>query len=207
MNPEIQIQQARRNLIRWRILGALYQDRLSPALDELIVGVMQAKIIATLTEVRAELAYLEQRKLVAVTRSTDHWTVALTWIGIDLVEYTIPCEPGIARPAADAEPNRKQIVTGMLRGRILHVMGIGGGGTMHESLLLTCIGGPDFPVSQNQLRLELHYLGLRGLITLPVDKQDQDWACQMTREGTDVSQGTVACFAGITLRPGCNAGV
>ena len=47
-----------------------------------------------------EIDYLHDRQLVQVDKQpTGRWFAELTRIGVDLAEYTIPCEPGIARPA------------------------------------------------------------------------------------------------------------
>ena len=54
---------------------------------------------ATALEVRRELGYLEDRQLVDVNRTpSGAWFADLTRYGVDIAEYTIACEPGIARP-------------------------------------------------------------------------------------------------------------
>ena len=198
------MQTARRELLRWRILGAVYQDRLHPMGDELIVNTMRSRLVATIGEVRGELTYLEQRKLIkVVSKQSDHWAVALTWTGIDLIEYTIPVEPGIARPILLSELAPKQTASYMARGRILEMLvaSLESGG-YDESIIDGVVYGHDFHQYRADLRLELHYLELRGLITIS-DKDSSYWFCELTREGTDVAQGTVACFPGVTLRPEC----
>jgi len=54
----------------------------------------------TLLEIRRELDYLEDRELLAVERSrvVPVWSAKINRLGVDLVEYTVPCDPGIARP-------------------------------------------------------------------------------------------------------------
>jgi hypothetical protein len=53
----------------------------------------------TRLELRRELDYLEERELLEISgRDSVQWNAKLTRVGVDLVEYTIPCEPGIARP-------------------------------------------------------------------------------------------------------------
>lgn len=44
--------------------------------------------------------YLMERELIHLThRDRPQWFAALTRTGIDVAEYTVPCEPGIDRPA------------------------------------------------------------------------------------------------------------
>jgi hypothetical protein len=90
----------RRETMRWYLILALYNAR--P--EELAEQVIQSTIAglypdATPIEVRRELDYLADRKLVSI-RKTPHgqWWGSLTRYGTDIAEYTIDCEPGIARP-------------------------------------------------------------------------------------------------------------
>lgn len=54
---------------------------------------------ATEMEVRRELDYLESRDLAKVfTDPLGQVSADLTRYGIDIAEYTVPVEPGIARP-------------------------------------------------------------------------------------------------------------
>ena len=54
---------------------------------------------STPLEVRRELDYLADRKLVEIERKpSGEWVAGLTRYGIDIAEYTIDCGPGIARP-------------------------------------------------------------------------------------------------------------
>jgi hypothetical protein len=53
----------------------------------------------TSTEMRRVYDYLEKRKLVEpINRDRPVWTAVIGRYGIDIVEYELPCEPGIARP-------------------------------------------------------------------------------------------------------------
>jgi hypothetical protein len=48
---------------------------------------------------RRELDYLEHRGLITLKRlEVAPWLVGLTWAGVDILEYTTECGPGIARP-------------------------------------------------------------------------------------------------------------
>jgi len=53
----------------------------------------------TQMELRRELGYLEDRELVIVTgRDSPQWHAKLSRHGVDVVEYTVECHAGIARP-------------------------------------------------------------------------------------------------------------
>jgi hypothetical protein len=52
-------------------------------------------------EVKRELDYMKSRDLVSLrTNPLGHVHAKLERYGIDIVEYTVDCEPGIARPSA-----------------------------------------------------------------------------------------------------------
>jgi hypothetical protein len=54
---------------------------------------------ATALELRRELDYLHDRRLVQVTKEPGgRWYAELTRYGVDVAEYTVDCAPGIARP-------------------------------------------------------------------------------------------------------------
>jgi Fe2+ or Zn2+ uptake regulation protein len=94
------IERARREEMRWLILQALYAAQ-PVGTSELIIknAIEQVILDATMLEVRRELDYLEERGLVSVTnRNTTTWFAKLNNHGVDIVEYTIDCLPGIARP-------------------------------------------------------------------------------------------------------------
>ena len=92
---------ARRELNRWNIILTLNNARPIGASEVLVLQVVQAIVPdASAQEVRRELAYLEERELVKVHREPHgHWHAELTRNGVDLAEYTVDCDPGIARPA------------------------------------------------------------------------------------------------------------
>ena len=57
------------------------------------------KLPLTLMEVRRELSYLRDLLLVEIAnQETELWAAKLTATGVDVVEYTVPAPPGIARP-------------------------------------------------------------------------------------------------------------
>ena len=99
------IEKVRRETMRWQILLTLNNARPSGAFEKLVLSVVQSEFLdATQKEVRCELDYLSERQLVDVRRDPDgRWFCKLERFGVDLVEYTLPCEPGIARPEKYAD--------------------------------------------------------------------------------------------------------
>jgi hypothetical protein len=96
----IDMEKAQRETMRWRILATLQAGRPMPVNEDLVLIVLQdANFYVTPHAVRRELDYLEDRQLIAIMgRGGPTWSAELTRVGVDLVEYTIDCEPGIARP-------------------------------------------------------------------------------------------------------------
>lgn len=95
------LEKAKREELRWRILRVLDAGRPEPVPETIILRALSdAALSATPSELRRELDYLENRKMVDIHgRGTSPvWTAELTHLGVDLVEYTVPCNPGIARP-------------------------------------------------------------------------------------------------------------
>lgn len=94
------LDQKRREVIRWDIIRCLNLSSPYPVGDTLLleaVGGMDMPI--TMTDIRRALDYLEGRRLITVEgRSQPKWIAKLTRHGVDLAEYVIECEPGIARP-------------------------------------------------------------------------------------------------------------
>ena len=80
----VDITRVRRESLRWSLLVALsraiYPD-------------------TTQLELRRELDYLADRKMVELEkRPSGDWFADLSRLGVDIVEYTVECGPGIARP-------------------------------------------------------------------------------------------------------------
>ncbi|WP_342705050.1 hypothetical protein OHZ10_28160 [Burkholderia arboris] len=91
----------RRESLRWYLILALYNARPEEVVEEVIQMTMRS-IFADITalEVRKELDYLADRVLVKLRKEpSGRWWGDLTRYGVDIAEYTIDCEPGIARPA------------------------------------------------------------------------------------------------------------
>lgn len=91
---------ARRESMRWTILLTLNNARPIGAHEHLIrTTIMAIYPDVTPHELRVQLDYLSDRRLIEIERDpSGPWRAELSRCGIDLVEYTIPCEPGIARP-------------------------------------------------------------------------------------------------------------
>ena len=94
------LDKTRREHVRWLVMQTLNVARPYGASDQLVLGALNdAKSQLTLHELRRELDYLEERGLVEIEgRNAPAWLAKLTREGVDVVEYTVPCEPGIARP-------------------------------------------------------------------------------------------------------------
>lgn len=90
----------RRESIRWLILLTLNNARPMGAYEGPILCVAQAQYPdATPLEIRRNLDYLFDRGLVSLDKQpSGRWFADLTRYGVDIAEYTIKCEPGIARP-------------------------------------------------------------------------------------------------------------
>lgn len=99
MSPA-EMARARRETIRWMLLVATNISRPRQINTAALLPIMLATYPdATHLEIRREIDYLEERGLVRIAKDPlDNWFVELTRYGIEVVEYTCPCDPGIARP-------------------------------------------------------------------------------------------------------------
>jgi hypothetical protein len=90
----------RRESMRWYLILTLYNAQPSGCYEELLHSTLSALYPDTTPlEIRREVTYLESRELVHLEREpAGRWFAQLTRIGTDIAEYTIECEPGIARP-------------------------------------------------------------------------------------------------------------
>jgi len=91
----------RREALRWLILLTLNNARPIGAFEGVVLSVAQSEYPdATALELRRELDYLHDRELVKIDKQPNgKWFAELTRFGVDVAEYTVICEPGIARPA------------------------------------------------------------------------------------------------------------
>lgn len=91
---------AKREGMRWQIINALNKARPYPTSEVFLIEIMQS-IYGEVTnlELRQQLDYLEDRDVLSIDKKPyGLWFADLTRIGIDIAEYTISCEAGIARP-------------------------------------------------------------------------------------------------------------
>ena len=93
-------QTIRRGQVRWTLLLGLNNARPQGAYEQVLLAIIQALYPdSTQMEVRRELDYLEARELVELRKEPNgRWWADLTRFGIDVVEYTVDVDPGIARP-------------------------------------------------------------------------------------------------------------
>ncbi|MBW3488538.1 hypothetical protein I6L21_16770 [Escherichia coli] len=79
---------------------ALNKTRPYTASETLLLDVSRAIYPdTTQLELRRELDYLADRKMVELEkRPSGDWFADLSRLGVDIVEYTVECGPGIARP-------------------------------------------------------------------------------------------------------------
>lgn len=90
----------RRESMRWNILLTLNNARPIGAYEEPVLSTIQAIYPdATALELRRELDYLADRSLVELKKEpSGRWFADVTRYGVDIAEYTVDCQPGIARP-------------------------------------------------------------------------------------------------------------
>lgn len=94
-------EKVRRESMRWYIILTLYNAKPIGAYEELVLATIQGMYPdATRLEARRGLDYLSDRGLVELTKEpSGRWFSDLTRHGVDLAEYTVDVDPGIARPA------------------------------------------------------------------------------------------------------------
>lgn len=96
-----ELEQALKEEARWRILRTLDAGRSGPPMSETMLLRILSSIEIPLTAkaLRDELVYLEDRKLIHIKdRRAPEWHASIGHHGTDIVEYTVECLPGIARP-------------------------------------------------------------------------------------------------------------
>jgi len=95
------LEKIQREQARWFILVALNDASPMELSDKLLASYIGSLgITLGEHEIRKELDYLESRKLVKLRRGDELpcWFADIARYGVDVVQYTVPCEPGIARP-------------------------------------------------------------------------------------------------------------
>ena len=90
----------RRETVRWTTLLILHNASPVGAYEEVVLSIIQAIYTdATALELRRYLEYLADRGLVRLIKEPGgRWFADLTSEGTDVAEYTVDCDPGIARP-------------------------------------------------------------------------------------------------------------
>ncbi len=94
------MQKARTEGIRWQMISILNKARPHTTSEQFLIDVLR-QLYPDITgiELRRELDYLADRKLVDIVKQPiGLWFADLTRLGVDIAEYTIDCQPGIARP-------------------------------------------------------------------------------------------------------------
>ncbi len=98
------LEQARKRMIRWRIMKTLDIGRPLPIGEGLMLEVINdADLELTITSLKRALQYLEGKdyinlKTIKTPGDHDHVEISLSSKGIDFVEGSIEDDPGITRP-------------------------------------------------------------------------------------------------------------
>lgn len=92
--------QTRRRFVRWCLLSALHNAQAYGCYEEALLQIVQAIYPdATREETRQCLDYLAKRELITVDKQPNgRWRADIGRHGVDICEYEVTCEPGIARP-------------------------------------------------------------------------------------------------------------
>ena len=93
-------EKARREGMRWHIINTLNKARPYTSSEVFLLDVMRGIYPdATALELRQQLDYLKDRRLVELVKQpSGMWFADLNRLGVDIAEYAIDCEAGIARP-------------------------------------------------------------------------------------------------------------
>ena len=90
----------RREGMRWHLINTLNKARPYTSSEVFLLDVMRGIYPdVTALELRQQLEYLQDRKLLDLTKQpSGMWFADLNNFGVDIAEYTIDCQAGIARP-------------------------------------------------------------------------------------------------------------
>ena len=93
-------EKARREGMRWHLINTLNTARPYTSSEVFLLDVMRGIYPdVTALELRQQLEYLQDRRLLNLTKQpSGMWFADLTHLGVDIAEYTIDCQAGIARP-------------------------------------------------------------------------------------------------------------
>ena len=90
----------RREGMRWHLINTLNKARPYTSSEVFLLDVMRGIYPdVTTLELRQQLEYLQDRHLIELTKQpSGMWFADLNRLGVDVAEYTIDCQAGIARP-------------------------------------------------------------------------------------------------------------
>lgn len=90
----------RREGMRWHLINTLNKARPYTSSEAFLLDVMRGIYPdVTALELRVQLEYLQDRRLIDLTKQpSGMWFADLNRLGVDIAEYTIDCQAGIARP-------------------------------------------------------------------------------------------------------------
>nr|DAK40892.1 MAG TPA: hypothetical protein [Caudoviricetes sp.]DAS37272.1 MAG TPA: hypothetical protein [Caudoviricetes sp.] len=93
-------EKARREGMRWHLINTLNKARPYTSSEAFLLDVMRGIYPdVTALELRQQLEYLQDRRLLDLTKQpSGMWFADLNRLGVDIAEYTIDCQAGIARP-------------------------------------------------------------------------------------------------------------
>ena len=93
-------EKARREGMRWHLINTLNNARPYTSSEAFLLDVMRGIYPdVTALELRQQLEYLQDRRLLDLTKQpSGMWFADLNRLGVDIAEYTIDCQAGIARP-------------------------------------------------------------------------------------------------------------
>ena len=93
-------EKARREGMRWHLINTLNKARPYTSSEVFLLDVRRGIYPdVTALELRQQLEYLQDRRLLNLTKQpSGMWFADLTHLGVDIAEYTIDCQAGIARP-------------------------------------------------------------------------------------------------------------
>lgn len=93
-------EKARREGMRWHLINTLNKARPYTSSEAFLLDVMRGIYPdVTALELRQQLEYLQDRGLLDLTKQpSGMWFADLSRFGVDIAEYTIDCQAGIARP-------------------------------------------------------------------------------------------------------------
>jgi glycosylphosphatidylinositol transamidase (GPIT) subunit GPI8 len=94
----VELDQARREMLRWQVLHILNYCRENWTSDRQILLVIEDEIACSPHELHQEMVYLESKKLLVIDRKTNYWQLKIDADGVDFVEHNSAAIVGIARP-------------------------------------------------------------------------------------------------------------